>query len=101
MQKLSLNEQYECLMSAKNVIKRTWLKEYLTLRITHKKATVDMPERYRGWLYSKGVRDEYDGGPNPWLIIPEEIAAIDGDSLAAFLIKVARESPYFIDGKKA
>lgn len=92
---LSLDEQLDELQKFQTLIKNTWLKDYLRFKITHKKATISQPEKYRGWLYAKGYRDKDDGGPAPWLIIPEELRMIDARKLADFLFSCAAKSPEF------
>lgn len=92
---MNLEDQHDELQKLQVLIKRTWLKNYLRLRITHRKATVDMPEHFNGWLYSKGERDSTDGGPAPYKITPEKLRAFNPIELARFLIERAVASPEF------
>ena len=92
---LSLDEQLDELQKFQTLIKNTWLKDYLRFKITHKKATISQPEKYRGWLYAKGYRDKNDGGPAPWLIIPEELRMMNAIEIGAFVFGVAAKSPEF------
>lgn len=92
---MNLEDQHDELQKLQVLIKRTWLKNYLKLRITHRKATVDMPEHFNGWLYSKGERDSTDGGPAPYKITPEKLRAFTPAELAKFLVERAVASPEF------
>lgn len=97
---MNLEDQHDELQKLQILIKRTWLRNYLRLRITHRKATVDMPERFTGWLYAKGYRDVYDGGPAPWKITPEWLVGATPQVIGNFLFDCASKSPEFPrDGK--
>ena len=92
---MNLEDQHDELQKLQILIKRTWLHNYLRLRITHRKATVDMPEHFTGWLYSKGERDKDDGGPALYKITPEKLRAFNSVELARFLMERAVASPEF------
>ena len=89
---MTLQDQYETLKSIQTAIKSSPLNGYIRMKITHCKASLAMPERYRAWIYANGYVDELDGKASPWLLETSWIESNGEEWLAEYLNKIAAQA---------
>lgn len=93
---MTLAEQKQVLEMARSLVADTDIRNCLRLRIVHCKASRDMPERYRAWVYAHGYTDE-DGQACPWLLEASWIQKRGIDWLARYLVEIATHADNFND----
>ena len=88
-------EQREVLEHVRATIKRTWLRNCLTCKLTRKRATLERPAEYRLWVYVKGLPKVLeDGCSNGYLLRAENY---DDEAMTQKLVSIAMTSPFAKD----
>lgn len=88
-------EQREVLEHVRAMIKRTWLKNCLTVKITRRRATLERPAEWRMWVYVKGLPTVLeDGCSNGYLL---RAVNYDDEAIAQKLLSIAMTSPFAKD----
>lgn len=92
-------EQREVLEHIRATIKRTWLRNCLTVKITRRRATLERPAEWRMWVYAKGLPTVLeDGCSNGYLF---RAVNYDEKIVAQKLLSIAMTSPFAKDYVKA
>ena len=92
-------EQREVLEHVRATIKRTWLRNCLTVKITRKRATLERPAEWRLWVYVKGLPKVLeDGCSNGYLLRAENY---DDEAMTQKLVSIAMTSPFAKDCAEA
>lgn len=94
---MTLAEQKDALEMARSLIADTSIRDCLRLRIVHCKASRNMPERYRAWVYAHGYKDPDDGTSSPWLLEASWIQKRGIEWLARYLVEIATHADNFND----
>lgn len=88
-------EQRETLENVRATIKRTWLRNCLTVKITRKRATYDRPAEWRLWIYAKGLPKVWEDGCSNGYLLRAEYC--NDKVVAQELLLLAMTSPFAKD----
>lgn len=88
-------EQRETLEHVRDTIKRTWLRNCLTTKLTRKRATLERPAEWRLWVYAKGLPKVLEDGCSNGFLLRAEYC--NDKVVAQELLLLAMTSPFAKD----
>ena len=88
-------EQRYILEHVRAMIRQTWLRHCLTVKITRKRATYDRPAEWRMWIYVKGLPITLDDGCSNGHLF--RATDYDERKTSIYLLRLAMTSPWAND----